>query len=441
MPRSKFDLTHFLVNQGKIGHIQCLDRIPVIAGESLDIKINGILRLASLRRPLAFDAKVDMFAFYVPHRHIYTNWEQMLVAGVDETESLATSNTSTTGKIDCLFMKGATTYPNWAWKGYIQIWNEYFRDPRRLRASEISLTHSGLGSPAAFGTPIPIKEVKSYGMPACHLPSLMTTGNEGPYGYDLTNDDDTVDTTGDSFEIHELAKVTARYNSESERAWFGKRYRDVMENQFGMKINVDADQRPTLLARETMSLSGYDVDGTADATLGTYAGKSLADVRFNMRRKLMPEHGTVWLLMVVRFPLMHIDEVHYLEKKANPNYKEFITEPRLWAAEPPVEHSIQEYTQHASPDTFGRYPYGQWYRTHPNRIHERFSIANAESGFPFVSYSHLRDIAANGPYINGIGYDSMFSTLQFAHWSLQSLCVMHRYSNLPGGTSSLFVSQ
>ena len=76
MPRSKFDLTHFLVNQGKIGHIQCLDRIPVIAGESLDIKINGILRLASLRRPLAFDAKVDMFAFYVPHRHIYGNWEQ-----------------------------------------------------------------------------------------------------------------------------------------------------------------------------------------------------------------------------------------------------------------------------------------------------------------------------------------------------------------------------
>ena len=183
--------------------------------------------------------------------------------------------------------------------GYIQIWNEYFRDPRRLRTSQLSITTLRIWKlTAAYGTGIPItgevKIIRHAGMPPTKpndnrkRRTLRLRRNKPP-----TTE---VDATGDRFDIHELAKVTARYNSESERAWFGKRYRDVMQNQFGMKINVDADQRPTLLARETMSLSGYDVDGTADATLGTYAGKSLADVRFNMRRKLMPEHGTVWVL-------------------------------------------------------------------------------------------------------------------------------------------------
>ena len=134
---------------------------------------------------------------------------------------------------------------------------------------------------------------------------------------------------------------------------------------------------------------------------------------------------------------MHIDEVHYLEKKANPNYKEFATEPRLWAAEPPVTawNSMNYTTRRISgqipsedtPTVNGTEHTQTGYMTD-------IRIANAESGFPFVSASNTSAAIAeaNGPYINGIAATTPCSqpynspTGQF-----KALCVMHRYSNLP----------
>src|SRR5690606_41702129 len=44
---------------------------PVIAGDSFEMDAVGALRLSPLRRGLAIDSTVDIFTFYVPHRHVY----------------------------------------------------------------------------------------------------------------------------------------------------------------------------------------------------------------------------------------------------------------------------------------------------------------------------------------------------------------------------------
>src|SRR5262245_59711595 len=71
---------------------------PFIAGDSFEMVAVGALRLSPLRRGLAIDSTVDIFTFYVPHRHVYgEQWIKFMKDGVNATP-LPTVNT--TGYID-----------------------------------------------------------------------------------------------------------------------------------------------------------------------------------------------------------------------------------------------------------------------------------------------------------------------------------------------------
>src|SRR5437762_12996692 len=69
-----------------------------LAGDSFEMDAVGALRLSPLRRGLAIDSTVDIFTFYVPHRHVYgEQWIKFMKDGVNATP-LPTVNT--TGYID-----------------------------------------------------------------------------------------------------------------------------------------------------------------------------------------------------------------------------------------------------------------------------------------------------------------------------------------------------
>src|SRR5690606_39310419 len=71
------------------------DALPIY---SFEMDAVGALRLSPLRRGLAIDSTVDIFTFYVPHRHVYgEQWIKFMKAGVNATP-LPTVNT--TGYID-----------------------------------------------------------------------------------------------------------------------------------------------------------------------------------------------------------------------------------------------------------------------------------------------------------------------------------------------------
>src|SRR5256885_775130 len=98
MPR---DLYHRGFLGGQIGRIITISTTPVIAGDSFEMDAVGALRLSTLRRGLAIDSTVDIFTFYVPHRHVYgEQWIKFMKDGVNATP-LPTVNT--TGYIDHVF--------------------------------------------------------------------------------------------------------------------------------------------------------------------------------------------------------------------------------------------------------------------------------------------------------------------------------------------------
>src|SRR2546430_1250097 len=69
--RMPYKKTHLGFLAGQIGRLITISTTPVIAGDSFEIDAVGALRLSPLRRGLAIDSTVDIFTFYVPHRHVY----------------------------------------------------------------------------------------------------------------------------------------------------------------------------------------------------------------------------------------------------------------------------------------------------------------------------------------------------------------------------------
>src|SRR3989442_14628562 len=96
--RMPHDLSHLGFLAGQIGHLITLSNTPVIAGHSFEMDAVGALRLSRLRRGLAIDSTVDIFTFYVPHRHVSREqWIKFMKDGVNDTP-LPTGNT--TGSLD-----------------------------------------------------------------------------------------------------------------------------------------------------------------------------------------------------------------------------------------------------------------------------------------------------------------------------------------------------
>ena len=131
MPRNKYDLSHYSHNAGKMGRLQTISRIPVIAGDSFEVDMQGVFRLSPLRRNLTVDAHVDLFAFFVPHRHIYgDDWIDFIKQGTDETITFPTVVVGGTNDLFYLASGMPTgTFPQHIIAGYNRIWNRYFRAP------------------------------------------------------------------------------------------------------------------------------------------------------------------------------------------------------------------------------------------------------------------------------------------------------------------------
>src|SRR2546421_7691212 len=69
--RMPHDLSHLGFLAVQIVRLITISTSPVIAGVSCEMHAVGALRLPPLRRGLAIDSTVDIFTFYVPHRHVY----------------------------------------------------------------------------------------------------------------------------------------------------------------------------------------------------------------------------------------------------------------------------------------------------------------------------------------------------------------------------------
>src|SRR6266480_4113276 len=153
--RMPHDLSHLGFLAGQIGRLITISTTPVIAGDSFEMDAVGALRLSPLRRGLAIDSTVDIFTFYVPHRHVYgEQWIKFMKDGVNATP-LPTVNT--TGYIDHAAFLGTINpdtnkIPKHLFQGYLNIYNNYFKAPWMPDRTEASTDRKS----GSAGMPRPI---------------------------------------------------------------------------------------------------------------------------------------------------------------------------------------------------------------------------------------------------------------------------------------------
>ena len=425
--RNTFDLSHYVLTLGEIGRLQTLAVYPIVAGDTFDVDIAGVFRLSPLRRNLTLDARVDMFAFFVPHRHIYgDDWIDFIQDASDETETFPgtalTPLDGATGELFGMAVLNSDTVPRWRVTGMNRIWNRYFRfysaasDSESDEKPDFGATLSGVSDLEAL-----------YGYRVAHLPTIWNTwldphddGNVPSYDVTASNTGTTVAGLKTTIDLGDLAEQAGKLKNQVDRQLFSSRYYDVLNRTWQTRVNIDADQRPELCGKTSFWLSGYDVDGTGEGSLGSYSGKAAVTGRFRMPNKLFKEHGALWIVMCVRFPPIIEDERGYLESLPNPSYAEISGDPDLLSRLKPVDFDLRRHFSGATTKgVSGVIPYAQWLRYHNTHVHNRFGQLD---GFPFMTYA-ANNLTGSGVddllYVDPGQYNDVFSSVQQLHWQCQ----------------------
>lgn len=454
--RNTYNLSHQVHAAGHIGRIQTLSVIPVIPGDSLKIALDGVMRLATTRREIVSECQVDIVAFYVKHRQVLGNgeWIKFMSAGPQESNPFTGipvasgyRNPWYLGIKEC----GATVNKALV-RGYNFIMARYFFVPGWNSNGEITVVVNpdNLSLLDAYPTNETWADnMRQFGAVAARLPHILNGANmqnaQGAGGQmsQLTKNDWGVLISDDTpdvglLDIRDLAEIQGRYKTVQQKNWFAQFYTDILEQRFDTKgVNTDADMRPDYLGRETFMLSGADVDGTDDATLGSFVGKTIGRMGFNMQRRFFPEHGNVFVMMVPRYPLVHTKEQHPLLVNPTPNADLLIGDPELWANQQPVAFDPGNWMAGGSllAPNVGQsaQPYGQEYRYQPNRVHPVFETI---PGYPFTQW----DSATPGPfyYYFNDEYTDTFQNWQTGQWNAHLNAKVTKYSSIPGGVSSIF---
>lgn len=448
MHRNTFDLGHLSHICGHIGRLQTVSVIPVEAGASLEINLDGIARLAPNRKEIVSECQVDICAFFVPHRIVYgQSWIDLIKAGPDGSPSftgIAIAAAYRTAPYLTLPTTNATINRTLL-EGYNRIFYNYYAVP--------SLPYNP-DNPAGANTDFqwfPTTEAgadntRLYGRLAARLPHVLNGGNmvdaSGIPGWEtqnLTAADSQVPISGGVLDIKDLAQIQSRFRSEAEAAWFTHFYQDVMQKKWGTQVGPDTDPsnlRPHMLMRSTSMMSGTDIDGTDDATMGTFQGKTLDRVGFNMPRKYFEEHGFVFVLALLRYPLVHTREVHPILQQSNFTYDDIVADPERWSNLQPIQFDPGKWLAGGSswtPVNTVLEPYGQHLRFQPNRVHPNFQSI---PGYPFSQF--------NGPslldwyYYQDEEYTSTFQTPQIGQWQIQAKLNVMKHSPLPSVEASIF---
>jgi hypothetical protein len=426
--RTPHDLSHLVFSCGKLGRLMTLSTVPVLPGDSFEQDLTGSLRLSPLRRGLAVDSMVDIFTFYIPHRHIYgDDWVNLIKDGVQSTpitdvDTITRENANTLSAlaVNSVIPTSFATTPKWLWQGYKNIWNNYFKVPY-LDDNQQTLEQFGDSAESQYGL-------------ACAYPkSIWTTPLPPERGEDTYVAP--VSDTDASIDLLDLNAQFGALHSEQERQLYMQRYRDVMK-LMGGSTYYDADNRPQLKMRSHFWASGYDVDGTSQDTLGQFSGRVLQSFSHKVPRCYVPEHGVMWTVALVRFPVLHEREVPYLIANPTINYETIAGDPAISGNHPPVPFDTSDVF--FSDNTFeplGLLPHSQWYRYHPSTIHAKYQELQ---GYPFMT--SIPSPSVSSLYVDSEQYDEMFQTDQLGHWNMQARNNVNVLRTLPTARDSAMTS-
>src|SRR5690625_1266109 len=219
---------------------------------------------------------------------------------------------NTTGYIDHAAFLGTINpdtnkIPKHLFQGYLNIYNNYFKAPWMPDRTEANPNELN-------------QDDARYGFRCCHLKNIWTAPlpPETELSHQMTSSTTSID-------IMRLQAAYANLHTDQERDYFMQRYHDDISS-FGGKTSYDADNRRSIVRRSNRWACGDGVDRADQSWLGPFSGRAQQTYNHAAPRFLVPEHGTMFTLALVRFPPAATKEIQYRDAKRELTYTEIAAE-------------------------------------------------------------------------------------------------------------------
>lgn len=281
--RFRYKLKHHWLTTLNVGYITPFFFQEVTPGDTFSGVSAGIARLEPIDRPLYASLKLSMNFFFVPHRLVWPEFEDV-ITGADTTTPwpqqtpLAISQSLYKalgiGDRNVAYQPVNALYA----RAYNKIINEFYLDQSLQGA---------------------LPETNQVLFQANHLPDYYSSirdeiqqGNE-----------ETVDTSGATLGVTAIRDAMNRQRFRERRSQYGERYTDYLR-ALGLRVPDSRLDRPEHVARATSTIGISEVVSTTwqvtGGNIGHYKGHGIAGMRIRFPKRSFNEHGTLMGLIVAR---------------------------------------------------------------------------------------------------------------------------------------------
>lgn len=344
MKRSKFNLGHTQLLSCDMGELVPCGIMEVLPGDSVQQSTTALVRCAPMLAPPMHPIDVRIHHWFVPHRLVWSSWENFITGGPDGNNASVFPTVTVTPAVgslaDYLGLPTGTaqTVSALPFRAYGLIWNEWYRDQDLQNKLTVSVadgndttTNTTLQNCAwekDYFTSARPWEVKG---PAVTIPITMPTAQVrfyegaatrtiqrgggsagapvwvgeagGAGGTALGAEVPSANLSSAGITVNQLRQSLAIQRYEEAAARYGSRYQEYLA-RLGVRSSDQRLQRPEYLGGGRQRLAFSEVLQTApDATtgvVGTLRGHGITAVRSNAYRRFFEEHGYVLTLMSAR---------------------------------------------------------------------------------------------------------------------------------------------
>lgn len=498
MKRSKFSLSHTKLATCNMGELIPIGLLEVLPGDSFQMATSALVRCSPLLTPVMHPVDVRIHHWFVPHRLVWTDWENFITGGPDGNNASVAPTISTGAGVaisslaDYLGIPtgvASRSYSALPTRGYQLIWRDWYRDQDLETAPTIDLTDGAdttttttlqncdwekdyltsarpweqkgpsitlpLGSQApvrgiGFQDGVATASVTTYRdasgsfMTGTGLSTAAagvavkseTTGNTGA----SNNPDVWADLSlATASSINTLRRAFALQRYEEARARYGSRYVEYLR-YLGVRSSDARLQRPEYLGggRNTIQFSEVlQTGGTsagAQTGVGNLAGHGIAATRSNRFRRFFEEHGYIHSVMSIRPKTMYIQG---LRRTFNKTTKEDYWQQELQHIGQQAVLNKEVYAAHATPEgTFGYQDRYDEYRREESWVSGEF---RSTLNMWHFARSFAADPALNATFVKCVPSEAPFAVNSSnTMWIMVKNSVQARRMVAPVGSSNIF---
>lgn len=487
MKRSKFSLSNYKLLTGNMGNLIPCGLTEVLPGDTVQQATSALIRVSPLIAPVMHPVHVRIHHWFVPHRLVWNDWENFITGGPDglNASTFPTINFPQNGPeigtlADYLGIPtdnaaaAGTTVSALPFRGYAQIWNEWYRDQDLQTALTVDLTdgadtttnttlqsiawekdyftsarpwtQKGPEVTLPLGTTAPVlgigKGNATFGL--TNVTNVRESdGTTSTYAVGTSIDDTSANTqffveegntgypnihadlsSASAATINELRYAMAIQRYEEARARYGSRYTEYLR-YLGVRSSDARLQRPEYLGggKQTIQFSevlqtGVTTDGDDTEGVGNLKGHGIGALRSNRYRRFFEEHGYIHTLLSVKPKTIYANG---LPKTWNRRTKEDFFQKELQHVGQQEVLNKEVYTPHATPDGVFGYQdrYDEYRRTES-------SIAGEFRGT--LNYWHMARIFASDPSLNAAFVSANPTNRIYASTATHQLQIMANHS-------------